>query len=155
MTGAAPPTGSRQISDGGSGVSYRTGSGSRHGGVRARTCVGAATGTGCSLVKAADATDLFGLAMRHDGIDALITLSVAAGLGAVERSRLEAAVLALDGIDLIALVEPVTGSGRPATPVAITVRDGDYELRVLSRTEPARANVVPGMQLMARARLLQ
>jgi len=98
---------------------------------------------------------LFGLAMRHDGIDALITLSVAAGLGAVERSRLEAAVLALDGIDLIALVEPVTGSGRPATPVAITVRDGDYELRVLSRTEPARANVVPGMQLMARARLLQ
>ena len=90
-----------------------------------------------------------------DGIDALVTLSVAAGLGAVERSRLEAAVLALDGIDLIALVEPVTGSGRPATPVAITVRDGDYELRVLSPTEPARANVVPGMQLMARARLLQ
>ena len=98
---------------------------------------------------------LFGLAMRHDGIDALVTLSVAEGLGAVERSRLEAAVLALDRIDLIALVEPVTGSGRPATPVAITVRDGDYELRVVSPTEPARASVVPGMQLMSRARLPQ
>jgi len=51
--------------------------------------------------------------MRHDRIEALVALSVAAGLGAVERSRLEAAVLALDRIDLIALVEPATGSGAP------------------------------------------
>ena len=93
--------------------------------------------------------------MRHGGIDALVTLRVAEGLGAVERSRLGAAVLALDRIDLIALVEPVTESGRPATRVAITVRDDDYELQVVSPTEPARANVVPGMQLMPPARLLQ
>jgi len=98
---------------------------------------------------------LFGLAMRLDGIDALVTLSVAAGSGTVERSQLETEVPALDRFDLIALVEPGTGSGRAATPVAITVRDGDYELLVLSPTEHARANVVPGMQLRLRARVLQ
>ena len=83
------------------------------------------------------------------------TLSVGPGLAAAERSRLEAAVLSLDGIDLIALMEPVIGTGRTDAPVAITVRDDDYELRVISPTESALRSVEPAMQLMARPRLLQ
>jgi hypothetical protein len=93
--------------------------------------------------------------MRHDGIDAVVTLSVGPGLAATERSHLEAAVLSLDGIDLITLMEPVMGPGPTGAPVAITVRDHDYELRVVSPAEPELGKVEPAMQLMARPRLLQ
>jgi hypothetical protein len=98
---------------------------------------------------------IFGLAMQHDGIDAVVTLSIGPGLAAAERSRLEAAVLSLEGIDLIALMEPVMGTGPTNAPVAITVRDDDYELRVVSPTEQALEKLEPAMQLMARPRLLQ
>lgn len=98
---------------------------------------------------------LFGLAMRHDGIDAAVTLSVGPGVAAADRLRLEAAVLSLDGIDLVALIEPAIEAGRTGAPVVITVRDDDYELRVVSPTASTPGREELTMQLMARPRLLQ
>lgn len=97
---------------------------------------------------------VFGLAMRHDGIDAVITISLGAGLTACERLRLEASVLSLDGIDLIAVMEPVIGGAPLEAPVAITVRDDDYELRVVSAAAPMSAGRHAELQLLPRARRL-
>lgn len=98
---------------------------------------------------------LFGLALRHDGIDAVVTLSVGPGPAAGERSRLESVLLSLEGIGLIALMEPVIATGRTGTPpVAITARDSNYELRVVSPTAPTHRTRAAGL-LLPRARLLQ
>jgi hypothetical protein len=91
---------------------------------------------------------LFGLAIRDDGIEAVVTLSVTAAVEADDRLRLEAAVLALASVDLLALMEPVAATA--GSPVAITVRDDDYELTVVS---PVAESF--GMRLLPRARLLQ
>ena len=56
----------------------------------------------------------FGLALRDDGIEAVVTISVAATICADERLRLEAAVRGLAGVDLVAMMEPVAGT--PGTP---------------------------------------
>ena len=62
-------------------------------------------------------------------------------------------MLGLPAVDVLALMEPGAETRGTATPVAITVRDEDYELTVVSQV----AGITPssGACLLPRARLVQ
>jgi len=76
------------------------------------------------------AQTMFGLGVLDDGVDAAVTVTVGRGAtGADELRRIESAVLAVPGVNLVALVEPVGGA---AAAVSITVRTEEYELQVLN-----------------------